>query len=179
MITAVDRLIHRHVLANHPFFKTSADDVLKWLPFGVVFFADILGKKTTSGWKRQVLIAGASAAIKYLISDNLKKITNEHRPAPYTGSHSFPSGHTCTAFSTAEVLHSEFKDSLLWLSYSGYVTATAVAAIRVMKNRHWLQDVVAGAAIGIISTKLAYALVNKLTSARRNTEKLPETKTAK
>jgi membrane-associated phospholipid phosphatase len=34
-----------------------------------------------------------------------------------------------------------------------------------MKNRHWLQDVVAGAAIGIISTKLAYALVNKLTSA--------------
>jgi membrane-associated phospholipid phosphatase len=48
-----------------------------------------------------------------------------------------------------------------------------------MKNRHWLQDVVAGAAIGIISTKLAYALVNKLTSAGRNGEKLPETKTAK
>ena len=179
MITALDRLIHRHVLANHPFFKTSADDVLKWLPFGVVFFADILGKKTTSGWKRQVLIAGASAAIKYLISDNLKKITHEHRPAPYTGSHSFPSGHACTAFSTAEVLHSELKDSLPWLSYSGYVTATAVAVIRVMKNRHWLQDVVAGAAIGIISTKLAYALVNKLASPRRNREKLPEIKTAK
>jgi len=65
------------------------------------------------------------------------------------------------------------------LSYTGYLAATAVAAIRIMKNRHWLNDVVAGAAIGIISTKLAYALVNKLTSARRNTEKLPETKTAK
>jgi membrane-associated phospholipid phosphatase len=179
MIMALDRLIHRYVLLKHPFFKTSADDVLKWMPFGVLLFADILGKKTTSGWKRQVLIAGAGEAIKYLISDNLKKITNEHRPAPYTGSHSFPSGHTCTAFSTAEVLHSEFKDSLPWLSYSGYVIATAVAAIRVMKNRHWLQDVVAGAAIGIISTKLAYALVNKLTSARPNREKLPETKAAK
>ena len=179
MITALDRLIHRYVLANHPFFKTSADDVLKWLPFGVLLFADLLGKKTTSGWKKQVLIAGAGEAIKYLISHNLKEITNEHRPAPYTGSHSFPSGHTCTSFSTAEVLHSELKDSLPWLSYSGYVTATAVAVIRVMKNRHWLQDVVAGAAIGIISTKLAYALVNKLASPRRNREKLPEIKTAK
>jgi membrane-associated phospholipid phosphatase len=147
------------------------------MPFGLLLLADILGKKTTSGWKKQVLIAGAAESFKYLISDNLKKLTNEHRPAPYTGNHSFPSGHTCTSFSTAEVLHSELKDSLPWLSYSGYVTATAVAVIRVMKNRHWLQDVVAGAAIGIISTKLAYALVNKLGNPRRNRKKLshPET----
>jgi len=168
MPTAVDRSIHKYFLLNHPFFKTSADDVLKWTPFGLLFLSDIFGKKTTSGWKKQALIAGAAESIKYLMSDNLKKLTHEHRPAPYTGNHSLPSGHTATAFSTAELLHTELKDSLPVLSYSGYVAATAVAAIRIIKNRHWLKDVVVGAAIGIISTKLAYALVNKLDKARRN-----------
>src|SRR5205814_1764100 len=99
-------------------------------------------------------------AIKYLVSDSLKKLTDEHRPAPYEASrHSFPSGHSCTAFSSAEFLHTEFKDSLPVLSCIGYVAATTVAAIRVIKNKHWVRDVVAGAVIGIIATKLAYALV--------------------
>src|SRR5262245_43785742 len=136
MPTIVDRLIHKHVLMNHPFFKTSDDDALKWTPFGLLFLLDIFGTKTRSGWKKQVLIAGAAESIKYLISDNLKKLAQEHRPAPYTGNHSFPSGHTTTAFSTAEFLRTELKDSLPALSYSGYVTASAVAAIRIMKNLH-------------------------------------------
>jgi hypothetical protein len=53
---------------------------LKWMPFGFLLLADILGKKTTSGWKKQVVIAGAAESFKYLISDSLKKLTNEHRP---------------------------------------------------------------------------------------------------
>jgi membrane-associated phospholipid phosphatase len=53
------------------------------------------------------------------------------------------------------------------LSYAGYLGATTVAVIRVMKSRHWVRDVIAGAAIGIISTKVAYLLVNKLAQRRR------------
>src|SRR4030095_11150167 len=171
MTTGIDRAIHKYFLFNHPFFKTSVDDKLKWMPFVLLFLLDIFGTKTKSGWKKQVLIAGAAESIKYLISDNLKKLTHEHRPAPYTGNHSFPSGHTSTAFSSAEFLHSELKDSLPVITYSGYVAATVVAAIRVMKNRHWLKDVVVGAAVGIISTKLAYALVNKLRNRKAREEK--------
>jgi|SRR5678809_1320179 membrane-associated phospholipid phosphatase len=174
MPTVVDRLIHKHFLFHHPFFNTSADDVLKWTPFCLLFLSDTFGAKTTSGWKKQVLIAGAAESIKYLMSDNLKKLAHERRPAPYTGNHSFPSGHTATAFSTAELLRAELKDSLPALSYSGYIAATAVAAIRIIKNRHWLKDVVVGAAVGIISTKLAYALVNKLDKAREHIKKANE-----
>jgi len=174
MPTVVDKLIHKHFLLNHPFFKTSADDVLKWTPFGLLFLLDVFGKKTTSGWMKQVLVAGAAESIKYFMSDNLKKLAHEHRPAPYIGNHSFPSGHTATAFSTAELLHTELKNSFPVLSFSGYVAATAVAAIRIIKNRHWLEDVVVGAAVGIISTKLAYALVNKLNKARRNNKEAGE-----
>jgi membrane-associated phospholipid phosphatase len=45
-----------------------------------------------------------------------------------------------------------------------------------MKNRHWLKDVVVGAAVGIISTKLAYALVNKLATSGRNRKNLDDNK---
>jgi membrane-associated phospholipid phosphatase len=168
MITSIDKALHRHFLLKHPFYKTSADDILKWAPFGFLFLADLFGAKTKSGWKKQVLTAGAAEAIKYFLSDSLKKLTQERRPAPYTGTHSFPSGHTCTSFSTAEMLHSELKESLPVLSYSGYVAATAVATIRIMKNRHWLKDVAVGTAVGIISTRLAYALINKLARRRRS-----------
>ncbi len=125
-----------------------------------------------------MLVAGAAESIKYLLSDNLKKLTHEHRPAPYTGNHSLPSGHTTTAFSTAEFLRSELRDSLPALSYSGYLAATAVATIRVMKNRHWLKDVIVGAAVGIISTKLAYVIVNSISKTRRDRRKSDEEREA-
>lgn len=172
----IERLIHKYFLLNHPFFKTSADDTLKWMPLGLLFLLDLFGTKTKSGWQKQVLVAAGAQSIRFLIADNLKKITHEHRPAPHTGNHSFPSGHTTTAFSTAEILHSELKDSYPLLSYSGYLTATAVAAIRIMKNKHWLKDVVAGAAIGIIATKTAYAIVNRLSRSQKSNIKVDKTK---
>jgi hypothetical protein len=45
MIMALDRLIHRYVLLKHPFFKTSADDVLKWMPFGFLLFCRHTGQE--------------------------------------------------------------------------------------------------------------------------------------
>jgi len=162
METSIGKSIHKYFLANHPFFKTSIDDQLKWIPFGMVFFLDLLGIQARSAWKKQVLILGAAEAIKYLVSDSFKKLTHEHRPAPYEMSrHSFPSGHSCTSFSGAEFLHTEFKSSLPVLSCAGYVAAATVGVIRVVKNRHWVRDVIAGAVIGVIATKLAYALVDR------------------
>ena len=40
--------------------------------------------------------------------------------------------------------------------------ATTTAYLRMQNNKHWLSDVVAGAGIGIASTKLAYWLYPKL-----------------
>jgi membrane-associated phospholipid phosphatase len=162
MISSLGKSIHKEVLINHPFFKTAVDDRLKWIPFSTVFFLDLLGVKTRSGWKRQVLITGATEAIRYMICDNLKKLVHEHRPASYEGNnHSFPSGHTASSFAGAEFMCKELKGSMPLLSCAGYVGATAVAVIRLMEDRHWLRDVVAGAAIGIISAKLAYRLSDK------------------
>ncbi len=158
----VEKRIHNFFLKkNEAIVDISADDHLKWIPFAAVFLLNAMGLQARSSWKKQVLIAGATEAIRYLLSDNLKKLVGEHRPFPYMGHHSFPSGHTASSFAGAEFMHKEFKNSLPILSCAGYAAATAVAVIRVIKSRHWIRDVVAGAAIGILSAKLAYCLFDR------------------
>ncbi|WP_262493995.1 phosphatase PAP2 family protein [Maribacter ulvicola] len=42
------------------------------------------------------------------------------------------------------------------MGLSGYAIATLTGYYRIVNNRHWLSDVIGGAGIGILSTKLAY-----------------------
>lgn len=65
---------------------------------------------------------------------------------------SFPSGHTMTAFALATGVSDEVHS--LPVTIGMYTLATGVAWSRMNDNKHWLSDVVAGAAIGITSTKL-------------------------
>jgi len=103
----------------------------------------------------------------------MKKLFHQHRPFPYPGHHSFALGHTSTSFAGAEFLHNQLKESIPVLSCAGYVAATVTGAIRVMKNRHWVKDIVAGAIIGIASAKLAALLVNKLTGKKQKAKEQP------
>jgi len=161
MISSVGKSIHERVLEYHPLFKTSADDLLKWIPYASVFLLKIFGAKTRSSLMRQLVILGATESMRYFIADSLKKMVHEHRPLPMMGNHSFPSGHTTASFAGAEFMHKELKGSLPVLSCVGYAGAVVVATIRLMENKHWLRDVVAGAAIGILTTKVVYALLAK------------------
>jgi len=167
MTSPIGKYVHRYFLFRHPFFNTSADDKLKWIPYAAVFFLDAFGFNAKSGWKQQLVTAGATEAIRYGIADSLKKIVHEHRPAPYMGRDSFPSGHASSSFAGAEFMHAELKDSMPVLSYAGYLGAALTAGIRVAKNRHWLIDVAAGAAVGILSAKLSYFLINRLQTRRK------------
>ena len=161
MLFSIEKKIHRHVEEKHPFFSTSVDFYLKWIPYATVFILNLTGVKTKSDWKKQVLITAATDGIRYLITDNLKKMVKEHRPAPHIGNRSFPSGHTSSSFAAGQFMHRELKSSIPVLSYAGYVAGVANATIRIYKSKHWLKDVVAGAVIGLVSANLAYFLVNK------------------
>jgi membrane-associated phospholipid phosphatase len=65
---------------------------------------------------------------------------------------SFPSGHTVVAFSLATAIAEEAKQP--WVSALSYGAAGVVGWSRVYEDRHWASDVVGGALIGTLSSKL-------------------------
>lgn len=72
-----------------------------------------------------------------------KTIFKEERPDG-SGNDSFPSGHVTAAFAVATMQSSFHPDqAIFW-----YLGATAIAASRVGLHRHYVGDVVAGAALG-------------------------------
>ena len=56
----------------------------------------------------------------------------------------------------AELVRMEYGTGL---GIAAYGTAISVGCLRVYNDRHWWQDVAAGAAIGILSTHIAYWLL--------------------
>ena len=44
----------------------------------------------------------------------------------------------------------------VWIPIAGYTVATATGVMRMLNNRHYLSDVVVGAAVGILTAELAY-----------------------
>ena len=60
------------------------------------------------------------------------------------------------AFTGAELMRIEYGANT---GLAGYAVATSVALMRLYNNKHWLNDVVMGAGIGILSARLGYALL--------------------
>ena len=86
----------------------------------------------------------------------VKSLVGKQRPGNSDRFTSFPSGHTSRAFVTSSVLYEEFKDSNPIMAYSGYSFAVATAGLRVTNNAHYVSDVLVGAGVGILITKLVY-----------------------
>lgn len=63
---------------------------------------------------------------------------------------SFPSGHTTGAFAAATVFSLEYKDKKL-VPFISYGFATLIGLSRITENKHWLTDIIAGAALGYIT----------------------------
>lgn len=102
--------------------------------------------------KPTVLNVGAdlieAQAVAGILTQGLKFAVRRTRP---DGSHySFPSGHTSASFVTAEVLREHFG----WkVGIPAYLGAGYVAASRLAEDKHYLSDVVFGAAIGLASSR--------------------------
>ena len=68
-----------------------------------------------------------------------------HRERPDGSPWSYPSGHTSSSFTTAAVVSNHFG---LKFGIPAFVLATYVGLSRLQENRHYLSDVIAGAALG-------------------------------
>ena len=131
------------------------DDYIQYAPavmyFGVGFIPR-QGERTAG--ERALVLATSSATVAILVN-TLKYTVREKRPDS-DKRNSFPSGHTATAFMGAELVRHEYGP--LW-GLGAYGIATATAVMRIYNNRHWTNDVLAGAAIGILSANVGYWLL--------------------
>ncbi len=135
-------------------YSGSIDDYIQYAPGVAVYALNAVGLKGKNNFGNRTAIVVKSLLVNELIVSSLKVWVNEERPNG--GEHSFPSGHTSTAFALAHFMHKEYGDRSVWYSIGAYSCATTVGIMRVAKNAHWISDVVAGAGFGILSTELVY-----------------------
>lgn len=151
-------------------------DYLEHAPLVATTALNLIGVDGYGDTQRFLCTAAATYAITASITYGLKHSISEKRPDG-TDHHSFPSGHTALCFAGATLLHHEYGlTRSLWYSVGGYAVATTTAILRVTDKRHWVHDVAAGAAIGVLSTEAAYALsklVFKDTHLRNNLKVSP------
>lgn len=120
------------------------------------------------GLRKTGLMTLESFAISGVIVTGLKLIAGRHRPLAGHGpldfhffstlnhEHSFPSGHSTSAFAVAAVIAGE-SDSFLVGAFS-YALASAVAISRVENEEHWFSDIIVGSALGYFIGKKVLAL---------------------
>jgi len=121
-------------------------------------------------WQDHRRFTGAAAAATQAVLVNgayvgsLKVITGRHRPGENANAddffpswderidnfrfrHSYPSGHTSSAFAFVASQHAYYREHK-WIPWLGYPIATAIGVGMVEGDYHWMSEVVAGAIIG-------------------------------
>lgn len=156
-IRDLDLTTRAELQEDHPLFAAHLDNYIQFAPAAAVYALNLAGIKGKNSLVDATGIYVLSTAIMGGSVFLLKKEAHRLRPDG-SGYNSFPSGHTATAFAAAEFLHQEYKDVSPWYGVAGYAVAAATGTLRMYNNKHWLSDVVAGAGIGILSTKAAYYL---------------------
>lgn len=157
----ISRNILEHFGAEHSFIVMSG-----------MFAYGVLAKNKRS--VSTALLALESFALATLVTRIPKTLVGRERPdnwqgygpyeinGPFQGT-SFPSGHTTASFAVASVIATQYRDSK-WIPVTVYSVATLAGLSRIYDNKHWLSDVVAGAAIG--------TLVGNLVSHRSSNSKI-------
>ncbi|WP_166648160.1 phosphatase PAP2 family protein [Hymenobacter sp. UV11] len=136
-------------------YRSTVDNYLQFAPYAMLGGVLALGVESRNDRVNLLLVIAKSEAIMLSSVFVVKATTGILRP---DGSDklSFPSGHAAQAFLAASIVHTELRDKSQWYGVGAYTIATSVAAYRMINNKHWQSDVVAGAGFGILSAHLAY-----------------------
>lgn len=135
--------------------STGFDNTLIFAPYLELAAVTLAGVESRNDRINVLLIIAKSEAIMLGSTFAVKYLSRETRPNG-ADALSFPSGHTSQAFLAASIVHTEFRDKSQWYGIGAYTIATSVAALRMINDKHWQSDVVAGAGFGILSAHLAY-----------------------
>lgn len=132
-----------------------ADDYIQYVPAMTNVIMGSLGIKAKHPLRERVVVTATSWIALGILVNAGKYSFREPRPDG-SANNSFPSGHTATAFMGAELVRKEYGGAYAWAAYS---VATAIGLLRVYNERHWLNDIIAGAGVGTLSAHIGYWLL--------------------
>ena len=138
-----------------PNFHFTADNYLGYVSYLGLAGAELAGVRPQHDLLNTALLLAKAELLLNAAVYGLKYTTGVVRPSG-KDDHSFPSDHAAQAFLAATVVHLELRDRSPWYGVGAYTLASSVAVLRVLNNKHWESDVFAGAAVGIVSARLAY-----------------------
>lgn len=141
-----------------PLFHQTYDNYLLLFPLLLLLGLKAGGVKGKFEWKRLLTFIVLALILTQGVINILKFATGVLRPDD-SNFFSFPSGHTATAFMAATLLYKEYGFRSYWVGIVAYAAAIVTGMTRILNNRHWLIDVIVGAALGILLTEAAYRLV--------------------
>lgn len=144
----IDHHIDTHI-GSHRQWRVA--DYVEWLPYATALAAGYCGADAKAPVADRALLAATSFVVLEAITQPVKRVARRWRPDG-SDRHSFPSGHTATAFAGAELTRMLYGPA--W-GAGAYVVATGVAAMRIAGRHHYLSDCIAGAGIGIFSARAA------------------------
>ena len=169
----VNGSVKEQIWEDNPHKQFHLDNYLMFAPTLSVYALNAAGIHGAHNFKDRTIILLMANVIANGTVFSTKGWSHERRP---DGSdyQSFPSGHTAEAFAGAEFMRMEYKDVSPWYGVAGYAMATATGLLRMYNDKHWMSDVVAGAGVGIASTRLAYWLYPKMQGLFGNKNKDPQ-----
>lgn len=163
LLRQAKREIQEETFEAFPTFDTHLDDYTRHVPVAAAYALQLAGVKGERGPVPFTLIYLLAHQVNMGVTSNLKRLVREQRPDSPTDFSSFPSAHTSEAFMTATLLHEQYGKVSPWISVGGYAVATATGTMRVLHNRHWVTDVLAGAGIGFLSAEAVWRVYPALT----------------
>jgi hypothetical protein len=141
--------------------KLPIDNFSLAAPAVAVYALNMAGVKGKNNFVDRSLMLTMSSFIGDGIVSSVKNLSGVIRPDS-SNALSFPSGHTAQAFIAAEFMRQEYKHLSPWYGVAAYTVAAGTGFLRMYNNKHWFNDVIAGAGVGILSTRLSYWLYPKL-----------------
>lgn len=132
-----------------------ADDYIQYLPVVANVGLGLAKVPCKHTFLERIAITATAYISLGILVNGIKYSVKEKRPDS-NAHNSFPSGHTATAFMGAELVRISYP---LGVGIGAYAVATGVAFLRLYNGRHWLNDVIAGAGIGILSARIGYWLL--------------------
>ena len=133
---------------ENPLGRTSTGDVGDVLEVALPATAVVaaIAHRDWEGARQYTRGAASALAITYALKDAVGKERPDGR-----SDDSFPSGHTAVAMHAASHLRQRY--GLRW-GIPAYLAATYVGYSRVYDDRHYENDVLVGAALGLLSARL-------------------------